>query len=246
MLHVFVKTGLRDATFYPYGPSYNDLTLPSVDDTYIQVTLSFEFPFFGQRSRQIFLTTNGLITFVSSTDVYVPIPFPLTNMIGLAPYWTDSNPAVGGKIYYRDEANATILQEIRDDVLSLFPQFSPFPITGALVFTFDNVPAYGCSGGSCGTNCNAVLTYQAILSTDGTNSVTTFLYQRLDYTAGATNCNAHAQIGFNAGDGRRFYMVPSSNTANIKYTAIQQSNVNIPRKWMFSVAEESIAGGCIN
>ena len=238
-----MSTELRDATFYPYGSSS---ALPRRDDTYIPVDLSFEFPFFGQRSRKIFLTTNGLITFVNSSSAYIPKPFPLTHMIGLAPYWTDSNPAEGGNIYYRDERSSTILQQIRDDVLSFYPQFRPFPITGALIFTFDNVSAYGCNTGKCGANCNAVLKYQAILSTDGTNSVATFLYQRLDYTAGSTNCSAHAQIGFNAGDGRRFYMVPSSNTANIKYTAMQQSNVNIPQKWMFSVAAESIAGGCIH
>ena len=158
-------------------------------------------------------------------------------MIGLAAYWTDSNPANGGHIYYRDERSSTILQQIKDDVLSLFPQFRPFPITGALIFTYDNVPAHGCSNGECGTNCNAVLKYQAILSTDGTNSVATFLYQRLDYTARSADCNVHAQIGFNAGDGVRYYMIPFSNTANINCTALQQSNVNVPRKWMFSVAE---------
>ena len=183
MLHfvisIIMSTDLRDATFYPYGNSSADSTLPKFDDDYSQVNLSFEFPFFGQRSRLVFLTTNGLITFVESNDAYAPKPFPLIDIIGLAAYWTDNNPALGGNIYYRDEINSTILQQIREDVISLFPQFSPFPITGAFIFTFDSVPAYRC-GISCGTNCSDVVTYQAILSTDGTNSVATFLYQRLD------------------------------------------------------------------
>ena len=52
-----------------------------------------------------------------------------------------------------------------------------------------------------------------------------------------------AQVGFNAGDGTRFAVVPESRTGaivNIDTT----SNVGIPGQWMFQVDGESIAVTC--
>ena len=51
----------------------------------------------------------------------------------------------------------------------------------------------------------------------------------------------HAQIGFNAGDGLRYYLVPNSNSASINSTALSTSNVGIPGKWMFSTDSSDIA-----
>jgi hypothetical protein len=61
---------------------------------------------------------------------------------------------------------------------------------------------------------------------------------------GTAACAAHAQVGFNAGDGKRFFLVDGSNTPNINQTALQQSNVGKAGKWMFDTASDDITSSC--
>jgi hypothetical protein len=61
---------------------------------------------------------------------------------------------------------------------------------------------------------------------------------------GTADCTAHAQVGFNAGDGKRFFLVDGSNTPNINQTALQQSNVGKAGKWMFDTASDDITSSC--
>ena len=223
-----------------------DLSLQRVDDSFERISIMFDFPFFGNIYRQLFISTNGIITFGSGTAVYVPRPFPLSDLQGVAAYWTDSDPSQGGNIFYLEEFSPNILKQITDDVRSRFVQHGTFSSSWALIVTFSNVSAYGCrssTGSVCKSACSKVVNHQTILTSDGINAFAIFLYDRLEYTVGTANCSAYAQIGFNAGDGKRFYLVPSSNTPNIPNVALAGSNVGIPSKWMFSVGED-ISGVC--
>ena len=244
LLITFASSDVWCSTFYPFGTAVRDLSLRRVDDSFESISIMFDFPFFGNIYRQLFISTNGIITFGGGTSVYVPRPFPLSDLQGVAAYWTDSDPSRGGNIFYRKEFSPNILKQITDDVRSRFVQHSGFSSSWALVVTFSNVSAFGCgTGNGCTSACSAVVNHQTILTSDGINSFAIFLYNRLDYTAGVASCSAYAQIGFNAGDGKRFYLVPSSNTPNIPNVALADSNVGIPSKWMFSIGED-ISGVC--
>lgn len=48
-----------------------------------------------------------------------------------------------------------------------------------------------------------------------------------------------AQVGFNAGDGYRFYSIPESQTAGIINISMT-SNIGVPGAWMFQVNGEDI------
>ena len=72
--------------------------------------------------------------------------------------------------------------------------------------------------------------------TNGTHSFTMFLYAdgEIQWTTGSASRGVAAQVGFNAGDGERFFSVPGSQTPaimNIDTT----SNVGIPGVWIFQV-----------
>ena len=90
-------------------------------------------------------------------------------------------------------------------------------------------------------------TFQCVLVTDTIRSFVIFLYAEdgIQWTTGDASGGSGgfggtpAQVGFNAGDGIRFFSVPGSQTndiVNIETT----SNVGRPGVWMFRVDEEEI------
>ena len=97
-------------------------------------------------------------------------------------------------------------------------------------------------------------TFQSILVHDGSTSFTIFHYASdmfnmslIQWTTGDASggrCGlggAAAQVGFNAGDGRRFISVPGSWTRDI-IKINSTSNVNDPGVWIFRVDEGNITG----
>ena len=78
--------------------------------------------------------------------------------------------------------------------------------------------------------------------TDGTLSYAMFLYAdgEIQWTTGSASGGSGgfggtpAQVGFDAGDGERFYSVPGSQTADI-VNIDTTSNIGIRGVWMFQV-----------
>ncbi len=78
--------------------------------------------------------------------------------------------------------------------------------------------------------------------TDGTFSFAKFLYAdgEIQWTTGDASGGINgfggtpAQVGFNAGDGERFFSVPGSQTNGIM-NIDSTTNVNIPGVWIFQV-----------
>ena len=215
--------------FYPYGLNAKDATLPRIDDGFIELNINTQFSFFGDVFEKVFISTNGIIFFGEGSREYIPSPYPLVGTRSVAAYWVDSDPRRGGNIFYRETFDQSILNEISSKVQQSFVQYGSFRSIWALIITFNDVPRYGCD------NCSLVVNHQTILTTDGVNSFVIFLYDKLDYS--------FAQIGFNAGDGERFYLVPKSVTFESGEYALKNSNIGRPGEWMFSIGEE-ISGLC--
>ena len=81
--------------------------------------------------------------------------------------------------------------------------------------------------------------------TDGTVSYVKFLYAdgEIQWTTGDASGGVDgfggtpAQVGFDAGDGERFFSVPGSQTNEI-INIVSTSNINIPGVWTFRVNGE--------
>jgi len=63
----------------------------SGDDNAVPLSLPFTFPFYGQSYQQLYLSTNGLITFGAANTAYVPQPVqnPVPPNGFIAPFWRD-------------------------------------------------------------------------------------------------------------------------------------------------------------
>ncbi|ESO11951.1 hypothetical protein HELRODRAFT_158315 [Helobdella robusta] len=226
-LHLYIVRALPN--FYNFGPQARDSALAKEDDAFTTININFEFPFFGRSFSQIHISTNGIIFFGEGSRDYKPIPFPLVGMLSVAAYWVDSDPRMGGNIYYREEFDPVILNQITDYIRNKFVRFKKFTSTWALIVTFNDVPRFRCSGNECLN----VVKHQTILTSNGIHSFVIFLYNRLDYFG--------AQIGFNAGDGKRFVLADYSNTDKISKYALENSNVGFPGEWLFSISDEITA-----
>ena len=95
-------------------------------------------------------------------------------------------------------------------------------------------------------------TFQAVLATDGLHSFVLYLYAdgEIQWTSGDSDHGVHGidgtspQVGFNAGDGIRHTVIPTSYTSAI-INVTQTSNVDIPGMWVFGVDGETVvSGGC--
>ncbi|XP_065657050.1 sushi domain-containing protein 2-like [Hydra vulgaris] len=227
--------------FYPYGSATNDQMLERRDDASTMISISFEYPFFGSVYREVYLSTNGIITFGAANSEFVPKPFPLPTIQSVATYWTDSDPSKGGNIFYKETTNKIILKKISEEIKYRLVSYMKFNAEWALIVTYDQVRPYSCG---CNTSCSNYVTYQTILTSDGVNSFAIFNFNQLGYFTGAGSCAGFAQVGFNAGDGKRFFLMPKSNTAGISEIALFQSNVGVPGKWIFSTDANNIIEQC--
>jgi len=159
----FLGSGGPDAFGYrwvdsdePGGPVYNWVDISTTgtsvtlsDDGETNLTLPFQFEYYGVSSNLIRLGSNGGILFgATAGDVPVTnelMPSTVTPNAIIAPFWDDLNPAVSGNIYYQDMGD------------------------GRFVITWNALPHYATTG-------TGTYTFQLILQAGG---AITFQYKTM-------------------------------------------------------------------
>ncbi len=76
-------------------------------------------------------------------------------------------------------------------------------------------------------------TFQVILATDGSQSYVLFLYENITWSE-------QTNIGFNAGDGDRFFTLPGATFDDILLDIESDSNNNITGLFMFRVDQDTV------
>jgi hypothetical protein len=72
------------------------------DDSGANVSLPFNFMFYGQSRTSIYVCSNGFAQFGDSDNTYSNQSLPQSTMGHmLVPFWRDLNPAAGGNVYYQ-------------------------------------------------------------------------------------------------------------------------------------------------
>lgn len=224
--------------FYPFGEEFGDDVMFKNDDEFLgPFEIAVQFPFFNKSFSSVFINTNGLISFSAGISSFNPIPFPLREVIGVAPFWNDIDTQNGGDIFYRQVTDSNTLNQIGSDIRSSFSAFANFRPSWALVVTWFEVAQYSLSSNFPKN------TFQALISTNGRHSFTVFNYRKLEWSK-SENVDQHAQAGFNAGDEIIYYALERSFTPNIT-NIVFESNVRKPGKWIFRIDDQSVEeGGC--
>ncbi|MCG3115418.1 MAG: DNRLRE domain-containing protein [Candidatus Manganitrophus sp. SA1] len=75
---------------YAWAETSTPLTF-SGDDNALSLSLPFSFPFYGQSYQQLYISTNGLLTFGTANTSYIPEPVqnPVPPNAFIAPFWRD-------------------------------------------------------------------------------------------------------------------------------------------------------------
>jgi len=210
--------------FYPFGPEFGDNLVPKVDDSFVgPIDIATTFPFFDRSFTSLFVNTNGLVSFDTGVTTYVPIAFPLPNIISVAPFWSDVDIRNGGDILYREITDYSALNLLSYDIQKSFPDFTNFRVTWAFVTTWYKVAAFGSYDSTIDN------TFQLIIATNGRYSFTIFNYGNLEWSFGTASGGKHAQAGFNAGDGK-YLVLPGSFSSDV-LNLNRISNVNVPGKY---------------
>ena len=175
-----------------FGPDNMDNSLPDgVNQASPPVTLDPPLPFFGVGQTQLFVHTNGFITFQRSCENCSPSPFPTALLPPtIAVLWQNYANIDTQDVFYRLSSDPSEMYII----YSLFRQefnevFAP---SYAVIVTWRNLPENG-TRGPMGSN-----SFQAVITTDGTESYVILFYNSIDLTT-------PAEVGFNFGDGQSYY-----------------------------------------
>lgn len=118
------------------------------DDTFAAVSLDFAFPFFGTSYNQMFVGSNGFITFGSGdTTIVESVSEFLNKQPRIAGFWDDLNPGAGGIVDATGDANSMVVS---------FTGVPEFFNTGANTFSV-----------TLFSNGNIDLTFGSMTSNDG-------------------------------------------------------------------------------
>ncbi|XP_058521199.1 sushi, nidogen and EGF-like domain-containing protein 1 [Ochotona princeps] len=237
------------ADFFPFGAERGDALTPKQDDGGSGLRpLSAPFPFFGAQHSGLYVNNNGIISFLKEVSQFTPVAFPIAkDRCVVAAFWADVDNRRAGDVYYREATDAATLRRATEAVRRYFPELRDFTATWVFVATWYRVTFFG------GSSSSPVNTFQTVLITDGKLSFTIFNYESITWTTGthaSSGGDANglggiaAQAGFNAGDGRRYFNIPGSRTADMAEVETT-TNVGVPGRWAFRIDGAQVrVGGC--
>ncbi len=101
-------TGTQITSWTPTG------TLSATDEGYAgPINLGFNFKYYGQTKTQIYISTNGVLTFSPiTTNIYTNTALPNSaepNEL-ISPFWDDLDAKAPGTVHYKQEGNKLIIQ----------------------------------------------------------------------------------------------------------------------------------------
>lgn len=162
-----------------YGPDYGDSVLPRADDRIFLVNLSFNIYYSNEFHTEVYISTNGFITFEYSNDIQPRCE----NCIKI--YNFDLNTDRGGDIFYRTIDNETEIDEIQEKIgAQLFNNFKP---KKAFLITWAEIKTYS-------RRWNGNSTFQLVLlSNESEESAFCLIYEQLTFPI---NSKEEVYIGF--------------------------------------------------
>ncbi len=117
------------------------------DNNYENISMNFNFNFFGKSYSILTINTNGYVEFDSDNSIYA------------LNYDLDTSNSNGGIYYQNLNSTSVDFDSIKSDIYRLNSVFNP---TNLFRITYDNVPAYNQS--------SLIASFQIILASNGSSS----------------------------------------------------------------------------
>ena len=212
---------------------------PNDDGSSLVIPLAEAFPsgvrFFDRTHTNMYVNTNGNITFSGSLRTYTPRSFPVADQPMIAPYWADVD--IRGSACRGSSGSGGCANPTSNGV---WWQLQP----GRVMVTWHDVGYFSCSD-------DLKMSFQLILTAvegcggEGDFDVE-FRFNRCEWTTGNASGGTGgfggtpAQAGFDAGNTRDFVMIPGSRTGTIHTTMCTMSNVGMPGIWRYQIRSGAV------
>eukprot|EP01084_Bolivina_argentea_P301020 519204_1 len=207
--------------------------VPIDDDNYVEVALKNIIPYYGNKYKTIYVSTNGCLSFNHGVKQFTPDQFPLEDHLFLSAFWADvdTRGTNAGKVYYRESTEAAELSEATKQIVAVFRKLrGNFYATSLFIATWDHVGYYD-------QKSDKLNTFQTVVVTNGRKSFVIFNYlsdNGIQWTYGDFSVGVHAQCGFNKGDGKTHESLEGSYTADV-INLHKKTNIGIPGRFMFGI-----------
>lgn len=137
----------------------------------------------------------------------------------IAPFWDDINVVIGGTIYYRQESDPLIVEQLQQNITSQYPEAGLFHPSLVFVATWDRVEAFD------SYLRGLVNTFQTVVVSDGKQTFVRFNYDDIQWGGPRT------LIGVSAGDQRNFITHPASLNSSVLTIDNTTVTYQVDRKW---------------
>ena len=207
------KLSKKTQTLYQFGPDSGDFAVSKSYDS-VSINTTVDFPFNNEFFSKIYLNKFACIS-LGGPNLYngnrsIPI---------ITPFYLNIDLTKGGDIYYGQVVNASRLIKIKEDINLIHPSFNPI---WALIVTWYQVTING-------VHTNAHNTFQAVLTTSGTNSFIIFNYGKLKVSSN------EVFAGYQSEKYDNYYHLNESGKSNEMLNLFKRSNVNKTGKFIFNV-----------
>ncbi|XP_017839052.1 nidogen [Drosophila busckii] len=203
-----------------------------------QALLQLEQPvnFYGEKYEQIYINTNGILTFNVEFPEYLNQPFPL-EYPSVAAFYSNvdtSNSNDDSSISLFVTRDAATLEKAQQLVRYAYADQTEFVAQQLIVASWRNV-------GYFNSKTDKLNTFQVALIADAQQTFVQFIYPDggLNWLQGEAGefglPDIRAQAGFVAEDGR-YYNLNGSGSENARFLS-ESTNLGVPGVWLYQVAQ---------
>ncbi|KAH8272873.1 hypothetical protein KR018_006184 [Drosophila ironensis] len=230
---------LRSSELYEFvddGSSSGSIQfLPKGDSESIVLKLQQPINFYGEQYEQIYINTNGILTFNVEFSEYLNEPFPL-EYPSIAAFYSNvdtSNSGEDTSISLFETKDVSTLDKATALVRYAFSSQPEFEARQVIVATWRNV-------GYFDSKTDRLNTFQVALIVAEKQTFVQFIYPEggLNWLQGESAARGlpdiRAQAGFVAEDGR-FYSLNGSGSENARFLS-DSTNLGVSGVWLFDVA----------
>ncbi|XP_063957459.1 protein mesh-like [Lytechinus pictus] len=238
------------ALFLPYGPGMGDARIENQNDINTPDILTGQgFKFYGSVRDTLRVNDNGVI-FFGQDEPNINASIPLVDVPFIAPFWADVDiTSDRGIIYYRNvsrvNSSDSAFERAEASVRTSSMELQNFQSSWMFIVTWESVSYYQDPVDNQYDRLRN--SFQTVLLTDGSISLSLFIYGDITWTTGVNqggNASGlggnEAQVGFNAGDGVKSHVLDGSYTPDV-LNIDNRTNIGIPGIFIFRIDTENIA-----
>lgn len=222
---------LLNNSFIPFGLQYGDKIITvHRNDFESEIDIPIQFPFFDRSFSKLYLFSDKAVIAFERTVYNWPLEVPVLNKTCLAPFLSQINLRRAGIMYYREINENKIRNVVDGEINKAFPTLSNYRSLWAFVVTWYKVETEW-----IGVYLSSIHnTFQAVLTTNGKYSFTIFNYGPLNWCSPNYRRDV-CLAGYNAGNGKDYFIIPGSYNDLAYRNISENSNVNINGKWIFRI-----------